>query len=392
MHQHVQAASDDSRGRRQRRAEHDVGQLADGRIGQPGLEVVLGQRDERGRDDREAGDVHQPHAGAAARQQVDPEDVDDDLEHREHAGLDHGNRVQQRADRRRRDHRRRQPAMERHQRRLARAEGEQREQDDELAAVDRSGEDPARREFQRAGPPPRPGQAEQEHPDRRGQQDTEVNAPRSSRLFRAVVRHERVRREREDLVEQEQRQQVARQSDAHRGGDGDRETDVEPRLRTLVAPAHVADRVERGDDPQERGDQREQQSQRLQRQRQRQAGEHVDQLDLDRAAAEAPSEVRDVGEQQQARDQRGGLAKVGPAVQQGHDQRAAGGDGERQHQRGLRVHGTIPSSASAARCATPALPLVQNPNTIEAPIRIQVGTSIDSGASPREAPSAAGLK
>ena len=44
-------------------------------------------------------------------------------------------------------------------------------------------------------------------------------------------------------------EQVVRQGDAHGGGDGHREADVEPGLVLLLVAAHVADRVDRIDDP-----------------------------------------------------------------------------------------------------------------------------------------------
>ena len=73
------------------------------------------------------------------RQRVEPEDVDHDLDDREHARLHHRDRVQQRADRRRRHHRRRQPEMQRHHRRLADAEHVEREQQRDHAGAGLAG-------------------------------------------------------------------------------------------------------------------------------------------------------------------------------------------------------------------------------------------------------------
>ena len=69
--------------------KNDIGKLADCGVGQSRLEVVLGQRHHRRRDQAERRHRRQPVAGAGAGQRVDPEHVDNDLQHREHAGLDH---------------------------------------------------------------------------------------------------------------------------------------------------------------------------------------------------------------------------------------------------------------------------------------------------------------
>ena len=63
-----------------------------------------------------------------SRQRVESENVDNDLDDGEHAGLHDRHRVQQRADRRRRDHRGRQPEMQRHHRGLADPEHVERKQ------------------------------------------------------------------------------------------------------------------------------------------------------------------------------------------------------------------------------------------------------------------------
>jgi hypothetical protein len=83
----------------------------------------------------------QPVGGAG--QLIEAEDVDHDLDHREHAGLDHRHRVQQRGNRRRRHHRGGQPAVEGHQRRLADAEHEQGQQHRHRAAVHAGRQDAA---------------------------------------------------------------------------------------------------------------------------------------------------------------------------------------------------------------------------------------------------------
>ena len=81
--------------------------------------------------------------------------------------------------------------------------------------------------------------------------------------------HERIRGQRQRLVEHEQGDEVVRERDPHGGGDGDCEAGVEPRLVLLVVRAHVPDGVDRGDEPQEPRHQREQHAERLDHELQR---------------------------------------------------------------------------------------------------------------------------
>ena len=82
----------------------------------------------------------------------------------ERAGLDHGDRVQQRADRGRRHHRLRQPAVQRHQGRLGAQAGDQEDEDgDQRGAVilHQAGQEALRRELEIAGQRMQPGDAGQ---------------------------------------------------------------------------------------------------------------------------------------------------------------------------------------------------------------------------------------
>jgi hypothetical protein len=64
------------------------------------------------------------------------------------------------------------------------------------------------------------------------------------------VRHERIGRERQHLVEQEQCDQVSGERNTHRRRERYGEHHVEARLVLFVVAAHVADRVQGIDDPQ----------------------------------------------------------------------------------------------------------------------------------------------
>ena len=156
VHGDVEPSAEDAAGGRERSAEHDVGELAHRRVGEPGLEVVSGERDDRGDQDRCGGYVHQPGGAPALREQVDPDHVDDDLQHGEDTRFYHRDRVQQRAHGCRRDHRCRQPAVKRHERRLADAERVQGEQRDGGPGVRARGQDPAGSELEGPGELPGP--------------------------------------------------------------------------------------------------------------------------------------------------------------------------------------------------------------------------------------------
>ena len=81
--------------------------------------------------------------------------------------------------------------------------------------------------------------------------------------------HQRVRRQRQRFVEDEQGDEVVGERDPHGGRDGDREAGVEPRLVLLVVRPHVSDGVDGRDEPQEPRHHREQHAERLHHQLQR---------------------------------------------------------------------------------------------------------------------------
>ena len=115
-------------------------------------------------------------------QRADAEDIDDDLEDGEDAGLDHRHGVEERRDRRRRDHRRGQPEVQRHHRRLGRAEDEQREQDAELERIDAAAEDAARGEVEGARDDPGPGDGRKKEHGRGAEQHHQVEPAGGARL------------------------------------------------------------------------------------------------------------------------------------------------------------------------------------------------------------------
>ena len=246
--------------------------------------------------------------------------------------------------------------MDRHEGGLPRPEDEEREQDEEDAVLRPPGQDAPDAEVERARKDPRPRDREEEERDGRGDEDPQIRAGALHRLPRPVVRDERVGRERQDLVEEEQREQVARERHAHGGADGDREADVEPRLVRLPVSPHVADRVDRSDDPEPGSHQGEEHAEGLQPEHEGEAsGEEPHQQDAGgRVGEDVRQQRRHEPEERGAGRERHRFPHVGPPAEQGDEHRTGEGDDQRQVQRHESAHWSPRSTASAACSATPA--------------------------------------
>ena len=198
-----------------------------------------------------------------------------------------------------------------------------------------------------------------------------------------MVRDQRIGGERQRLVADEGRQQVAREGNRHRGAERQRETGIEAGLARLPVRPHISDRIERGDDPQERGHEPEQHAERLDGECDGNAFDRFDDAQCRRFAARYLDRQKKVhGEQQHGRNDRHGFAQVRPAPRK-RDQAGAGQrDQQRERDQRAAAHSTAPISARAAAFATSTLPLVSKPNQTFAATTIQSGTSMASGASP----------
>jgi hypothetical protein len=133
------------------------------------------------------------------------------------------------------------------------------------------------------------------------------------------VRHQRIGRDRQHFIEDEQGQQVGRERHAHGRHQRNRETGIEPGLVLLVVAAHVADRIDRIDDPQSRGKCSKQHAQRLYLEGDGQPWKHLDEVQL-----RPPPGIDDgqqapyVGCQQHGGGQRHGFAQVRPTPGKSH--------------------------------------------------------------------------
>ncbi len=124
-------------------------------------------------------------------------------------------------------------------------------------------QDSSEREFQGAGQRISPSNRKHEKSDRGGQQNPEVNPSAVASFFIAMVRDQWIGRDRHDLVGNKQREQVLciRCSDGRENGEG--KAAKESCLIVFVVTPHVADRVDRRQDPKPRGNEREKHPQRF---------------------------------------------------------------------------------------------------------------------------------
>jgi len=273
--------------------------------------------------------------------------------------------------------------MEGHQRRLAGTKRVQREQSHELPSTHRTGQDPAGSEIGGADRPIGPHQGEEQESDRGAHQIAQVHAPGAARLPGARVGHQGIGGEGDGLIENEEGENVGGKGDAHGAGDGDGEADVEPGLVLLVVGAHVADRVQGGDDPQPRRHHGEEHPQRFDLEGELEAGQDLDHVKAGSAAGlhHGQDDSGDDRKQAHAGDETRRLADIRPAPEQHDQDDTSERPHHRQTDRGLRRHSSIPNSMRAAADATPTLSEVKTPKKTVAPANTQIGTSRLSGAS-----------
>ena len=248
--------------RRDRRAENDVGQLADRRIGKPRFQVILGDGHAARGENGEAGRPDKPGRGAGVGKIIDAEDIDRDRQQREHTRLDHGHRMQQRRDGRRCHHRGGKPAVQRHDRRLADTKGERRKKPRRDRGRHRSGQNAARHEIKPAGHHPDIDHRRQQQNHRTADKNAHIETAGVPRRLAVLVGDKRECRECQDFVEDEQHQQIAGPGNAKRGMDGDGIESGKACLVLFMVAAHIAGGIDRRQDPQARSDKSEDRAER----------------------------------------------------------------------------------------------------------------------------------
>jgi hypothetical protein len=136
---------------------------------------------------------------------------------------------------------------------------------------------------------------------------------------------QRIGRQREHLVKQIEGQQVGRKghADGRRNGDGKRGEIAG--LRMLLERAHVADGIERGEEPEDRSDQGKEHPHGIDPQRQRHPGQHFGDDEFVAAAGQNRGQQGDDDGHLAQRCQQGpALAQIGRAPRQDCRQRPDG--------------------------------------------------------------------
>ncbi len=393
VHRDLQSTPGDPGGIGEHCPQDHVGQLADRRIGEPRLQIVLGQRHQRGEQDGDGGDIGERRAGSAAGDQLEAEHVDHDLQDREHAGLDHRHRMQQRADRGGRHHRGRQPAVERHQGGLADAEDVEGQEDRQQPAAHPLRQDAARLEVEAAGQDVGQGDRQDQEAQRGAEQEAQIDPPGPARLGRAAMGDQRIGRQRQGLVEHQEGQKIAGERDAHGAGQRQREAGMEAALLGVAIGAQIADRIDCGRQPQAARDQGEHQPQRLGGQAKLKAWQHLDER-LRRALAgrDRRQEVQHQAEQRERHADREAVAQTRPSREVPDHRRCQCRQGDGQQHEPADAHGAGPTKAAAASSARPKVQPAARPNSRQATVRSKSGACMASGGATAAGSSGSGWK
>ena len=124
--------------------------------------------------------------------------------------------------------------------------------------------------------------------------------------------------------------------------------DVETGLARFVVAAHVADRINRGDEPQQTGQQGEYQPQGLEVERDRQPRQGLDQGQPDlESIDDRADQLGGQSEQRGGRDQGDAFAHIGPTPGQGDQHGTKQGYGDQQDDQKAWAHGCAPSRTSS---------------------------------------------
>jgi hypothetical protein len=220
--------------------------------------------------------------------------------------------MEQGADRGGGDHRRRQPAVEGHDRRLADSEDKENQQaaGDQGRGVGR--ENPPGDKVEGPGGVPGADNRQEEKEDRGGEQHSEVDPAPLLGLLGPGMGDQGVGGEGQHLIENEQGEEVVGVGDPHHRGDGNGEAGVEAGLVVFIVAAHVADGVDGGHQPEVAGNEGEEQPQRLDGEIQGQTGKEFRPVQPNGAAgSDDPVEAADQIDQDQTGGDRHPLAEVG---------------------------------------------------------------------------------
>ena len=283
----------------------------------------------------DGGQGGQDHAQVQIGEQARAEDEEHHSQDGEDPDLDDGDAVQKAAHRRGGHHRGRQPAVQGHDGRLGEPEDEKHQQKRHGRRVGLARQDPACGEVERAGQRVDQDHRRQGEGNGRAEQVRQVFPACGARLGVLLVRHQRVGRQGQHLVEEIQREQVRGKRDADRGRHGNRERGIVARLVMLVQGAHVPDRVDRGQDPEKGRDQGEVHPHGIHPQGDRHPREDLRQGEPVAAAFQhGGQQGGDDGELAQGDQHRPGFPQVRPAIRQQDRHRPQQGNQDRRERPG----------------------------------------------------------
>ena len=158
------------------------------------------------------------------------------------------------------------------------------------------------------------------------------------------MRHQGISRKCQHFIEDEECEHVGRKGNTHRRGDGDREADVEACLVRLIVSAHVADGVERGDDPETRCNDAKQHAERLNLKSKREAWQDVKPVGRRlRTVEHCLQQSQHDDEECTSGEKADGFPQVWALVQDCQQKRSSGGQQDCQGNCEFGAHWTAPS-------------------------------------------------
>jgi len=324
----------DAAGGQEGDAEDDVGKLADRGVGQPRLQIIFTQGDDRGDQDGKGDEIGGGDAQVQSGHGVDPEDVKHHPGGGEDPDLDHRHGVQQGTDRSRRDHRRGQPVVQGHDARLGKPQQtediEHGHQPGVVTGWKDAGGDIGG-EIQGAGQHIDQDHRRQQQSLGGGSQVNDVLTGAGVGFLILMMGDQGVGADADNLVKEIHGEEVVGEGHPDRPEQRQGEAGVEAGLGVFFEAAHIAHGVEDRQHPQEGGDQGEDHRKTIGPQGDTQAGQN---LEEGQVQAVAGQNLGDHGDDQAEHGERGGkrhpLAQVGMLAAAHHHQRP-----EQRRQQGI---------------------------------------------------------
>ena len=240
-------------GRGQQGDTHDdIGKLADRGVGQPGLQVVFGQGEDRGHQHGEADKIGGRDTKVEGIHGIDPKDIEHDPGGAEDTDLDDGHGMEKGGDRGRGDHGTGQPVVKGHDAVLGKTEETEDIEHDNQCLVDIGREDAGR---DIGGKVEGAGQHIDENHGRQQEglggccQVDNVFPGAMIAFFILMMGDQRIGADGDDLVKEVQGEKIVGEGHTDGTEDGQREAGIEPGLGMFVQAPHISHGIEDGDGP-----------------------------------------------------------------------------------------------------------------------------------------------